>query len=46
MDVNIKQVGLDGHWEVHINGEFFCSADSYLEALNEIVAEYGLIEKN
>lgn len=43
-DVKIKQV--HGHWEVHINGNFFCSADSYAEALNEIVAEYGLIEKN
>ena len=25
-----------GHWEVYVNGEFFCTADSYTEALNEL----------
>ena len=25
-----------GHWEVYINREFFCSADSYTEAVNEL----------
>lgn len=29
-----------GHWEVHINGEFFCSADSYAEAVNELWEMY------
>lgn len=32
-EVEIKQV--KGHWEVYLNGEFFCSADSYLEAARE-----------
>lgn len=38
-EVNIAQVG--GHWEVYINGEFFCSADSYTEAVGEIRSVYG-----
>lgn len=38
-DVHIGQVG--GHWEVYINGEFFCSADSYSEAIKEIRDVYG-----
>ena len=29
------------HWEVHINGEFFCSADTYKEAVKEIREVYG-----
>ncbi len=33
-DIQIKQVR--GHWEVYINGEFFCTADSYDEAVNEV----------
>ena len=33
-EVKIEQVR--GHWEVHLNGEFFCSADSYSEAVNEL----------
>lgn len=37
-EVTIKQTG--GHWEVHINGEFFCSADSYTEAVNELWETY------
>ena len=28
-----------GHWEVYINNKFFCSADSYTEAVDEI-ADY------
>lgn len=43
-DVSIKQV--HGHWEVHINGDFFCSADTYVEALNEIFEVYGQAQKN
>lgn len=31
--VEIKQIR--GHWEVYVNGEFFCSADSYVEAVRE-----------
>lgn len=25
-----------GHYEVYLNGEFYCSADTYLEAVKEI----------
>ena len=38
-EVQITQVM--GHWEVRINGEFFCSADSYNEAVNEIRDVYS-----
>ena len=37
-EVEIKQVM--GHWEVRVNGEFFCSADSYTEAMNELLEVY------
>lgn len=30
----IKHVG--DHYEVYINGEFYCSADTMIEAANEI----------
>lgn len=30
----VKQV--NGHWEVYINGKFFCTADSYFEAIREV----------
>lgn len=33
-DVQIKQIR--DHWEVYVNGEFFCSADSCIEAVNEL----------
>lgn len=38
-EVQINQV--HGHWEVRINGEFFCTADSYTEAVNELWEVYG-----
>lgn len=44
MPVGVKEVRIvpvKGHWEVYVNGEFFCSADSYIEAVKEITAEYG-----
>lgn len=37
-DTEIKETR--GHWEVYVNGEFFCSADSYLEAVNELKEAY------
>lgn len=37
-DVQIKQVR--GYWEVYVNGEFFCTADSYVEAVNELYEAY------
>ena len=38
-EVKVEQVR--GHWEVYINDEFFCSADSFSEAMNEIWDVYG-----
>lgn len=38
-EVEIKHVY--GHWIVVINGEFFCSADTYNEAVKEIERVYG-----
>ena len=32
-EVKITQVR--GHWEIYIDGEFYCSADSYIEAVEE-----------
>ena len=32
-EVKITQVR--GHWEVYFDGEFYCSADSYTEAVEE-----------
>jgi len=37
----VKIVQVRGHWEVYINGMFFCSADSYFEAVDELRKEYG-----
>lgn len=37
-DVQIKQTR--GHYEVYVNGEFFCSTDSYVEAVNELYKAY------
>ena len=31
--IKISQVR--GHWEVYLDGEFYCSADSYTEAVEE-----------
>lgn len=33
-EVQIKQVR--GYFEVYVNGEFFCSTDNYIEAVNEL----------
>ena len=40
-EIVIKQV--KGHWEVYVNGRFYCSADTYDEALKEITEFYWLI---
>lgn len=29
-----------GHWEVYVDGVFFCSADSQLEAVKELYEAY------
>lgn len=33
-EISFKQV--HGHWEVHIDNKFFCSADSLQEAAKEV----------
>ena len=37
----IRIIQTRGHWEVYINNKFFCTADSYPEAVDEIVAYIG-----
>lgn len=37
-EIEIKQTF--GYWTVMINGEFFCSADTYMEAVEEIEKVY------
>lgn len=37
---SVRIVQTRGHWEVYINGEFFCTADSYMEAVDEIQEAY------
>ena len=32
-EVKITQVR--GHWEIYLDGEFYCSTDSYIEAVEE-----------
>ena len=39
-EVQIKQTR--GYFEVYVNGEFFCTTDSYTEAVNELREAYGL----
>ena len=39
-EVQIKQIR--GHFEVYVNGKFFCSTDSYIEAVNELREAYCL----
>ena len=39
-EVQIKQTR--GYFEVYVNGEFFCSTDSYIEAMNELYEAYEL----
>lgn len=39
-NVELKQVF--GHWEVYIDGKFFCTADTPMEAIQEIDSEYDI----
>lgn len=36
----VKIIQVRGHYEVYTDGEFFCSADSYVEAVNELYEFY------
>ena len=38
--MSCKIVSVRGHFEVHINGEFYCSADTWLEAVKEVEEFY------
>ena len=40
-------IPINGHYEVYINGEFYCSADTYEEAEREIENgnRVGLLQK-
>lgn len=29
-----------GHWVVYVDNKFFCTADSYIEAVNELYEAY------
>lgn len=39
MDEQYKIIAIRGHYEVYLNGKFFCSADTYGEAKREIEKE-------
>ena len=36
MDIHWRIVPVWGHFELHINGKFWCSADTYEEAFKEL----------
>lgn len=36
----VKIIQVKGHYEVYTDGKFFCSADSYIEAINELYKVY------
>lgn len=33
--MSVKITPIRGHWEVHIDGKFYCSADTFHEAVRE-----------
>ena len=35
-------IAVRGHYEVYLNGQFFCSADTFMEAAKEIEREMGV----
>ena len=39
MDEEYKIIAVRGHYEVYYNGKFWCSADTYNEAVREIEEE-------
>ena len=38
--MSYKIVPVRGHFEVHINGKFYCSADTWPEAVKEVEEFY------
>jgi hypothetical protein len=43
MPDEIKIVPANGHYEVYINGTFYCSAETLIEAIKEIESHDNLI---
>lgn len=39
MSEEYKIIAVRGHYEIYCNGRFWCSADTYLEAVREIEKE-------
>ena len=39
MPENYKIIHVNGHYEVYINGQFYCSADTVAEAAKELENE-------
>lgn len=44
-EYNYKIVQNKGHYEVYINKKFYCSADSWPEAVREVEEYYEVQEK-
>lgn len=38
-DTQYEIIAIRGHYEVYLNGKFFCSADTFMEAVNELQNE-------
>lgn len=39
---NVEIEPVFGHWEVRVDGEFFCTADTELEAIRELERVYDI----
>ena len=45
MEAKIHNVEMEhafGHWIVHVDGKFFCTADTQLEAIRELERVYDI----
>lgn len=36
---NVEIEPANGHWEAYVDGEFYCSADTYSEAEREVYSD-------
>lgn len=39
---NVEMEQAFGHWMVYVDGKFFCSADTQLEAIRELESVYDI----
>lgn len=39
METDIRIISEHGHYAVYIDGKFFCTADTYVEAVKELESE-------